>query len=140
MVAGRHQAGGWGAVLKQGGGHFQPTAVQPLAIGREAEPGEIGADRLDIILAAAFCIGIVDTQQEPAAGLPAKRKRGDRLSAAKSIRITALLFLLPEYSFLVIKTAMVVKNIKPRLSSFKVFLAGPGRVLLYCLGFSFLHW
>mgnify|MGYP000149408699 CR=1 FL=1 len=43
--------------------------VAGLAIGLETQPLEIGADRLDIVRAAALGIGIVDAQQETPAAL-----------------------------------------------------------------------
>ena len=47
----------------------EPRGLAFLAVGGDPKPGEIGADRLDIILAAAFRIGIVDTQQKTPAAL-----------------------------------------------------------------------
>ena len=47
----------------------EPLRLAGLAIGLETQPCEIGADRLDIVLAAALGIGIVDTQQETPAAL-----------------------------------------------------------------------
>ena len=47
----------------------QPFGLAFLAVRYEAEPGEIGADGVDIFLAAALCIGVVDPQQEPPAAL-----------------------------------------------------------------------
>src|SRR5690606_40454655 len=47
----------------------EPGRLPLLAIGREAEPGEIAADRLDERLAAPLRVGIVDAQQEPATRL-----------------------------------------------------------------------
>ena len=41
-----------------------------LLVGSEAEPGEIGADRLGMLLAAALAVGIVEPQDEAAAMLP----------------------------------------------------------------------
>ena len=41
-----------------------------LAIGLEAQPSQIGADRRDKLVAAALAVGIVDPQQEAAAVLP----------------------------------------------------------------------
>jgi hypothetical protein len=47
----------------------EPLRLAGLAIGLETQPFEIGADRLDIVLAAALGIGIVDAQQETPAAL-----------------------------------------------------------------------
>jgi hypothetical protein len=44
-----------------------------FAVGGEAKPGKIGADRLDIVLAAACRVGVVDAQQEPPAALPGQQ-------------------------------------------------------------------
>ena len=47
----------------------KPLGLALFSIGIEAQPGQIVPDRLDVFLAAAFRVGIVDPQQEPATGL-----------------------------------------------------------------------
>src|SRR3546814_3137086 len=41
-----------------------------LAVDVEAEPGQVGADAIDIFLFRPLAVGVVDPQQEPPAMLP----------------------------------------------------------------------
>ncbi len=51
----------------------EPLGLADRRSGVEPEPVEIGNDRLDMLLAAALEIGVVDAQQKPPAALRAKQ-------------------------------------------------------------------
>ena len=71
----RHQPGELPLIQIKAGG----LALFPVT--GQAQPVEIGADRIDIFLAAAFSVGIVDAQHEPPAAFasqqPVVKRRAD---------------------------------------------------------------
>ena len=57
---------------------IESAGLAMFLIGAEAEPVEIGANRLDMLFAASLAIGVVEAEDEPAAILPSPQPVVDR--------------------------------------------------------------
>ena len=63
------------------------AVVRAAGSPRQPQPGQIRADRLDILLFAAFAVGIVDPQQELATMLSSKQPVVERRANAADVQV-----------------------------------------------------